>query len=329
MSSPAADWQKMDWQNANLQNKDWQTKAREQFESILLNVGLAWKAEQEKHTSSIQAGAREHFAVTLNLGLRRLRSLSSIGEVAVMAVELAAGSAEKVAVFLFQDGAARAQATRNLGQSAIEFSPNEAAAFQTAIETKDPVVAMGTPSEISRTLAERLGTEDAERVFLFPMPIGGDVKGVLFAAGNLQAGTLELIAGMAALQMETLFRPAPSKDLVNIAGLPAPKDTKPAHNAWDELSPELQSLHLKAQRKARLRVAEMQIEHRQAVQRGRTKSDLYSELREPIDAARDEFRREFLVSTPTMVDYLYLELIRGVAQGDDHLLGPSFPGPLV
>lgn len=73
----------------------------------------------------------------------------------------------------------------------------------------------------------------------------------------------------------------------------------------------------------------MQIEHRQAMQRGREKADLYTELRTPIDAARDEFRKEFLAKSPTMVDYLYLELIRGLAQGDDHLLGASFPGPLV
>jgi len=73
----------------------------------------------------------------------------------------------------------------------------------------------------------------------------------------------------------------------------------------------------------------MQLEHRQAVQRGRGKADIYSELKEPIDQARDEFRREFLASTPTMVDYLYLELIRGLAQGDDRLLGPGFPGPLI
>ncbi len=308
---------------------DWQKKAREQFESILLNVGLAWKAEQEKHTVAIQAGAREHFAAALNLGLRRLRSASSIEEVAVLTVELASASAEKVAVFLFQDGEARAKAMRNLGQSVIEFSPNQAAAFQTAIETQDPVVAMGTPPEISEVLAERLGSENAERVFLYPMTTRGEVKGVLLAAGSVQPAALELIAGIAALQMETLVRPAPSNGLVSIAGVPEAKDTKRAPTAWEELTPELQALHLKAQRKARLRVAEMQIEHRQAVQRGRAKADIYSELREPIDVARDEFKRDFLASTPTMVDYLYLELIRGLAQGDDHLLGPSFPGPLV
>jgi hypothetical protein len=308
---------------------DWQARAREQFESMLLNVGLAWKAEQEKHTGAIQNGARESFAVTLNLGLRRLRAVSTIGEAAALGVELASGYADKVAVFLFRDGAAHAEATRNLGQQAIEFSPNEAAAFQTAIETRDPVVAMGTAPEISMALAERLGAEEEQRVFLYPMAIRGEVQAVLLAAGNVQPAALELIAGMAALQMETLTRATPSKELVTIAGLANPEEARAAANAWHELSPELQSLHLKAQRKARLRVAEMQLEHRQAVQRGRGKADIYSELKEPIDQARDEFRREFLASTPTMVDYLYLELIRGLAQGDDRLLGPGFPGPLI
>jgi hypothetical protein len=188
---------------------------------------------------------------------------------------------------------------------------------------------MGTAPEISMALAERLGTEEEQRVFLYPMAIRGEVQAVLLAAGNVQPAALELIAGMAALQMETLTRATPSKELVTIAGLANPEEARAAANAWHELSPELQSLHLKAQRKARLRVAEMQLEHRQAVQRGRGKADIYSELKEPIDQARDEFRREFLASTPTMVDYLYLELIRGLAQGDDRLLGPGFPGPLI
>ena len=303
---------------------DWQATAREHFDSVLLNIALAWKAEQEKWTPSVQAGAREQFSGALNLGLRRLRTVTTIEETAVLTVELVSGYAEKVAFFLFGEGSARAQAMRNLGQEPVEFSPNEAAAFQTAIETQDPVIAMGTPPEISAILADRLGTETIERVFLYPMKVHGGVNAVLLAAGNVQAATLELITGLAAIRMEALTHtPHPSSNgLVNIARIPPP-------NEWNELTQELQKLHLKAQRRARLRVAEMQIEHSQAVHRGRGKADLYKELQQPIDTARDEFRKEFLAASPTMVDYLYLELIRGLAQGDDTLLGASFPGPLV
>jgi hypothetical protein len=309
---------------------DWQTRAREQFEAMLLNIGLAWKAEQEKLTGSIQSGAREQFATGLNLGQRRLRGVSTLPEVAALTVELASGYADKVALFIFRDGSARAESMRNFGHEPVEFAPNEAAAFQTAIETKDPVVSVGTAPEISAALAERLGAETPGRVFLYPMAVRGEVKAVLLAAGNVQPATLELIAGMAALQIETLTRVTQpsSNGLVSIGGVEA-LDAKPKRNAWEELSPELQSLHLKAQRKARLRVAEMQIEYRHALQRGRGKADLYSELKQPIDLARDEFRKEFITASPTMVDYLYLELSRGLAQGNDQLLGASFPGPLV
>lgn len=191
----------------------WETRAREQFEAMLLNVGLAWKAEQEKLTRSIQSGAREQFASTMNLGLRRLRTVSSVAEAAALTVELASTAADKLAFFLFRDGTARAEVLRNMGHQPIEFSPNQGAAFQTAVDTQDPVVAMATPPEVSPPLAERLGTENLERVFLYPLSVRGAVKAVLLAAGNVQPATLELIAGIAALQMETLTPVAPSTSM--------------------------------------------------------------------------------------------------------------------
>jgi len=98
---------------------DWQASAREQFELMLLNVGLAWRAEQEKLTVTIQSAAREQFAIGLNRGLRRLRAAASMGEAVNLTVELAADYAEKIALFLFREDTARAEAMRNLGQESI------------------------------------------------------------------------------------------------------------------------------------------------------------------------------------------------------------------
>ena len=36
-----------------------------------------------------------------------------------------------------------------------------------------------------------------------------------------------------------------------------------------------------------------------------------------------------MTSSPTMVDYLHLELVRSLANDDAILLGPNYPGPLV
>jgi hypothetical protein len=278
--------------------------------------------------------AREQFAETLNQGLRRLRAATTPEQAAQLAVDISAPYSRNCAVFFFSDGVARAHHGRGLGAEPVEFSPNAAAAFQSAIETRDPVVAMGTPSEISAQLAARLDSENPPRVYLFPLLVRGEVKAVLFAAGvteteGASAATLELISGITAVQMEILTVPAPSPraDLLSIGG--AQPSAKPPRQSWADLSPDLQALHLRAQRLARLRVAEIRLEHGDAVRRGVQSRDLYGELREPIDRAREEFRRDFVEKSTTMVDYLYLDLVRGLAQDDDHLLGAGFPGPLI
>jgi hypothetical protein len=99
--------------------------------------------------------------------------------------------------------------------------------------------------------------------------------------------------------------------------------------AWDDLSAEDQALHLKAQRFARVKVAEYRLFQPDAVRVGREKGDFYSELRASIDPDREKFRQEFVTPSPTMVDYFHLELIRGLAHEDERLLGPGYPGPIV
>ena len=52
-------------------------------------------------------------------------------------------------------------------------------------------------------------------------------------------------------------------------------------------------------------------------------------LREQIDTARQQFQKSFLSKSPTMVDYLHLEILRSLAHDDDRLLGQNYPGPMV
>jgi hypothetical protein len=51
-------------------------------------------------------------------------------------------------------------------------------------------------------------------------------------------------------------------------------------------------------------------------------------VRARIDTARESFRKKFFSATPTMVDYLHLELVRTLANDDPELLGNDYPGPL-
>ena len=46
-------------------------------------------------------------------------------------------------------------------------------------------------------------------------------------------------------------------------------------------------------------------------------------------AARESFREKHMSASPTMVDYLHLEMVRSLANDDADLLGPEYPGPLV
>jgi hypothetical protein len=94
------------------------------------------------------------------------------------------------------------------------------------------------------------------------------------------------------------------------------------------LSREEQDLHLRAQRFARVQVAEMRLYKSGMVKDGRTKQNIYGALREEIDLSREAFRAQFMSGTKSMVDYFHLELVHTLANDDPALLGQDYPGPL-
>lgn len=94
------------------------------------------------------------------------------------------------------------------------------------------------------------------------------------------------------------------------------------------LSKEEEKLHLLAQRFARVRAAEIRLYKAQAVEDGRARKKLYSELKEEIDSARAAYGREYLRASASMPDYLHLELVRTLANEEVAALGEEYPGPL-
>jgi hypothetical protein len=86
---------------------------------------------------------------------------------------------------------------------------------------------------------------------------------------------------------------------------------------------------LRAQRFARVRVAEIQLYHAAAMKHGRGERDVYGSLKAQMDAARDAYRENFLTPANGTADYLHQEFIRTLANDDAALLGPNYPGPLV
>jgi hypothetical protein len=86
--------------------------------------------------------------------------------------------------------------------------------------------------------------------------------------------------------------------------------------------------HLRAQRFARVRVAEMSLYQGPSVKAGREARNIYSALKTQIDEARTGFQQQFLTEPRGIPDYLHQELILALAHNDASLLGPDYPGPL-
>jgi hypothetical protein len=86
---------------------------------------------------------------------------------------------------------------------------------------------------------------------------------------------------------------------------------------------------LRAQRFARVRVAEIQLYHAAQMNGGRASRDVYRALKSQMDSARDAYREKFLAPVNRTADYLHAEFVRTLANDDAVLLGPEYPGPLV
>ncbi len=201
-----------------------------------------------------------------------------------------------------------------------------APAFAHAVESSDPVATVVNADELSESVAEHLAPRSSGSAYLLPLVSHGRAAAVLYAEPGEDAAAraaLEWLALAAGLTLEQRT-PAPAQ-LVTLA--PAQEPPKP--QPWDALPKEERQLHVQAQRFAKWKASSIRLSKREAVGEGIKKQDLYSVLKDEIDAARDEYRRRFMEQSPHMVDYLHIELVRTLANDDSALLGPDYPGPLV
>ena len=272
---------------------------------------------------------REH-AEQLNQAVRRLRIAGDDSdELSGTAENAAAQFAEGALLFRIESGTAR--------HDRIRIPLENAAAFAAAVESREPQTAAAIAAQVSPELVSMLDHTSASRASIFPIEAGDRVVALLYCWGTAQIAALELLAQVTgvvwtALVAEEREGPAvtPPSDLVTIAPAAPDAPTTPRHAAtWESLSPDEQQIHLRAQRFARVHVAEMRLYEADTVQSGRTRGDLYAALRNPIDAARQAFRDQFFAPCPSMVDYLHLELLRTLANDDPDLFGKDYPGPLV
>jgi hypothetical protein len=291
-----------------------------------------FQSETEARVSTSVQSAERALAEHLNQSVRRLRQAAAFSDIAAILCDASAPFADACAVFRISENAVAGERLRGAtGEAAdrfseIRFAAPEAAAFAGAIESREPVVALCSAAEVPPAVAEAVGHAPGDKAHLFPLTVDRTTVGMLYATGAVSSAALELLAQAAAAVMEARQRPA-RPDLVRIEPAPA----TPASQApdWDDLTPADRQLHLRAQRFARVKVAEMRLYRPDAVKAGRAQGDLYSALQDSIDESREAFRQTFVTASKTMVDYFHLELLHTLANDNPAWLGGKYPGRLV
>jgi len=218
---------------------------------------------------------------------------------------------------------------------------DSAPAFKSVAESLDTVISLADAGGISETLASALALDDGCRLALLPIVTERTaqqrrVAAVLAMPGERKPAdvpALELLATVAGLSLDvrqTARKAATTVPEAQLLGiLPSAETKPPVHVVVDtaKLPKDEQEMHARAQRFARVRVAEMRLYRAQAVKQGRDAGNLYQALQKEIESGREQFRQDFL-STPTMIDYFHVELVRTLANDDASMLGPDYPGPL-
>lgn len=295
--------------------------------------------------SGDRQAAYPQFTKEWNQLVRRFRSYANEAEWISALHEGMSRLAAESAIFVVEQRTLRLRAQNGLNcPSDLSISLSSAHAFAGAVDSKDSVVALRTPTEVGEALStDSRGT----RAHIVPISNGSRVAAILFAAGPNVAGAdavninmdavdingLELLANVASLALERKGNDAVHTQLVvapsaSSAAGPAPK-TAPERKlaAWANLSVEQRTLHSRAQRLARVKVAEMELAKPEVCRAGRREGNFYLFLKREIDAARDSYRKQFMIA-PGMVDYLHLEIVGTALGGDEQKLGADYPGQL-
>lgn len=292
--------------------------ARKLLDERLSQLSSELEVLVDREIASQLSTARRETCESFNLALRRLRGAAGWSGVAAVLADTAAGFCGCAAVFRIAGNVLHGEAVRGIDKPeafAGWSAPLAGApALRSAVESGDPVFCAGAPEEVSPALVAQLLHAPTVRVGIFPITAGNVVTGLLYAVDGAQPALLEALAQAAGAVLETrearAAAPAPA-ELVAIEPAAAPPDRA----------------RLRAQRSARVQVAEMRLYHADAVKAGRERADLYGSLRQAIDAARESYRREFL-GIAGMPDYLHSELLHTLALDDVRLLGEKYPGPL-
>lgn len=270
---------------------------------------------------SAEAARRENTAY-LNRAFRRLNAYKTEEDWIAILADTAGRFAAQVVILSVEGRNVRVRHSSDPAIDAHQFFPC-APALVAAIDSKDPVVALRTAQEVGSELSGSSG-----QMRIVPIANAERVAALLVTpeTDETDADGLELLAGLAAavLNRRNNFS---LLGQITTADAPALAANRQLPD-WADLSEAEQTLHLRAQRFARVAVAETQLARPEACSAGREAGDLYLFVKPEIDRARETYRKQFM-TTPSMVDYLHLELLRVLADSDGSKLGVDYPGSMV
>lgn len=170
--------------------------------SALDHSGKQLKRELDGRRSEAPEAAQFRITRELNQYVRRLRQYQAEADWIATVLEAASRFAREVAIFALSDGTCVLRGERNLNvPERLSFPLSSARAFTSAVDTKDPVIALRTPAEIGEALsASRIGA----RAHVIPIANGTRIVAILFAAGEetVDIDGIELIAGIASAVLE-------------------------------------------------------------------------------------------------------------------------------
>jgi len=262
---------------------------------------------------------------------RRLRRAEEIQDWSAAILEGASHFSEKAALFQVMDGELHLLGAKAVEaeyqQAVIPFSvaAADAPALARVLETGEPQAVRPDAGQLSEALVGWVEPAGAEMAFLCPLIAGDTAEAVLVAYGHDASLNTNGLEHLSMLGMLLRKRPAPPAS----EPAPAPATALPPRRIVYPVSREQQELHLQAQRFARVQVSELRLFQHQEVARGRQTKHLYAVMKDVIDRCRERYAQQFLSAGSSMPDYFHVELIKTLAIGDESLLGPEYPGPLV
>jgi hypothetical protein len=160
------------------------------------------RPQVEAARSESAQAARSQIVNELNQLLRRLRQYQTESEWSSAVLDGASQFARQVALFTLRDGVLHliGQHKFNLAEG-LSFAAGLAGAFETAISSRDTVVALRAPAEVGEWLSSA-GREECAHIV--PILNGSRVVALLFAGNQdyLDLDAIELIAGLASLVLE-------------------------------------------------------------------------------------------------------------------------------